>query len=221
MLTTRSRHRPVRKSRWRVATLALAGVLAAALAPAAAGAKTVVLADGHIDAGSARIVHGKLHSYIKDATGPTVIWRDPASVVIRVVNGAKVKLPSGMSFIGSAGQTVWMIPQVQKQGVIWAGWNTEEITSKQIRGGITWKLRKVTGPGRVVLFQTGSFGDEHVLFNSGHRLPQSYVIPPGTHAHGNWAFTKKGTYKMAFTMSITTASGKHQSDDATLTYKVG
>lgn len=194
--------------------------LLALLAPALADAK-VTLADGHIDIG-AKIVHGKLRTYVKDATqSGRVIWRDPDGVVVRVVDRAKVKLPAGTGFIGRADQTVWMIPQVQKPGVIWAGWNTEEITSRQIRGGIGWKLRRVSGPGRVVLFQTGSFGDEHVLFNSGRRLPQTSTILPGTHAHGNWAFTKKGTYRMHFTMTIRTRSGKRQRVDSTVTCRVG
>jgi len=187
----------------------------------AAGAAKVTLADGHIDAGAARIVRGRLRSYVKDATGRQVIWRDPASVIVRVVDRAKVTLPAGMGFIGRKGQTVWMIPQVQKPGVIWAGWNTEEISSAQIRGGVAWTLRRVSGPGHVVLFQTGPFGQQDVLFDSGRRLPQRSTIPPGTHAHGNWAFTARGTYRMTFTMSATTRAGRHQTDTATLTYRVG
>jgi putative ABC transporter-associated repeat protein len=194
---------------------------AAALAPAATADAKVTLADGHVDVGSARIVDGKLRSYVKDATGGRVVWRDPSTVVIRVVDRARVRLPSGMDFIGRRGQMVWMIPQVQKRGIIWAGWNTEEISGRQIRGGVGWKLRKVSGPGRVVLFQTGSFGDEDVLFNSGRGMPQTYTIPVGTHAHGNWAFTARGTYKMRFTMSIRTRGGMRQRDNATLTFKVG
>ena len=203
----------------RLACVALLATLA--LGPAASANAKVVLDDGHVDVGSARIVGGKLRSYVKDSTSSRVIWRDPSTVITRVVDNAKVRLPAGMSFIGSSGQTVWMIPQVQKSGVIWAGWNTEEISSRQIQGGIAWTLRRVNGPGRVVVFQTGSFGDERVIFNSGERLPKTYTIPPGTHAHGNWAFTRKGTYTMAFTMSVRTKSGRTLSDDATLTFRIG
>jgi putative ABC transporter-associated repeat protein len=197
-----------------VATLALT------VSPGAATAK-VTLADGHVDAASAKIVGGKLRTYVKDATKGRVVWRDPSDVVIRVVDRAKVTLPAGMDFIGRRGATVWMIPQVQRQGIIWSGWNTEEITSKQIRGGITWQLTKVVGPGRVVVFQTGSFGDEKVVFNSGRGLPQTYTIPTGTHAHANWAFTKRGKYRLTYTMRVTTRSGKRQSATATLTHQIG
>jgi putative ABC transporter-associated repeat protein len=195
-------------------------LVAAVIGPAATAHAAVTIADGHVDVGSARIVDGRLRSYVKDASEGRVVWRDPSTVVIRVVDRARVRLPSGMEFIGRRGQTVWMIPQVQKRGIVWAGWNTEEISRRQIRGGVGWKLRSVSGPGRVVLFQTGSFGDERVLFNSSS-LPQTYTIPPGTHAHGNWAFTARGTYRMRFTMSIRTRSGKRQRANATLTFRVG
>jgi putative ABC transporter-associated repeat protein len=194
---------------------------AAMLGLAGPAAAKVTLSDGHVDVGAARIVDGKLRSYVKDDTGDRVVWRDPASVVVRVVNKARVRLPAGMGFVGRRGQRVWMIPQAQKRGIIWAGWNTEEISRRQIRGGVAWKLRKVRGPGRVVVFQTGSFGDEDVLFSSRRRLPQTYTIAPGTHAHGNWAFTKRGTYKLRFTMSIRTRGGRRQRDNATLTFRVG
>jgi putative ABC transporter-associated repeat protein len=199
------------------ALLALALLLLAA-APAQA---TVTLADGHVDVGSARMIDGHLRFLVKDGTRGTVVWRDPASVVTRVVDRARVTLPAGMSAIGAKGQVVWMIPQVQQPGVIWAGWNTEEITTRQIRGGVTWQLDQVSGPGRVVVFQTGSFGDEHILFNSAQKLPQRVVIPPGTHAHGNWAFTKPGTYRLRCTMRVTTSRGQRQSAGGTLTFRVG
>lgn len=203
------------------AMLVAALALLAGVVPSAAADAKATLADGHVDVGSARIVGGKLRSYVKDDTGRRVVWRAPSTVVVRVVDKARQRLPAGMNGIGREGETVWMIPQVQQPGVIWAGWNTEEISSRQIRGGVGWTLRKVSGPGRVAVFQTGSFGDRDVLFTSARRLPQTYTIPPGTHAHGNWIFTRKGTYRMQFTMRVTTRAGKGLSDTATLTFRVG
>jgi putative ABC transporter-associated repeat protein len=187
------------------------------LAAILAGAAPVTLDDGHVDAGSVKLVGGKLRAYVKDGTA----WREPGSVVLRVVDRAKVELPRGMDFVGRAGQTVWMIPQVQRRGVIWVGWNTEAIGSRQIRGRVSWTLTSVSGPGRVVLFQTGSFGEHKVLFNSGRALPQRMSIPAGTHAHGNWAFTARGTYRLRYTMSVRGRAGRTLIDRATLTYRVG
>ncbi|MBF6620440.1 MAG: TIGR03773 family transporter-associated surface protein [Patulibacter sp.] len=199
------------------------GVGPVAFGPSVASAKTVTLSNGHVDAVAARISGGRLRFVVKDDTGSRVRWRDPKSVVIRVGSNARYRLPSGraLSFIGRPGQTVWLIPQTQKRGVVWAGWNTEQVSSRQLRGPVGWRLDRVRGPGRVAIYQTGSFGRPSVLFNSAQRTPQSRTIPLGVHAHGNWAFTARGTYRMTFTLSATSRSGKRLSDTRTLTLRVG
>ena len=203
--------------------LAAAACAAAALVAAPAAEARTTVSEGHVDAVSARIVGGKLQSVFKDGTrGPgRVVWRDPASVTVRVVPKAAVTLPSGLGFVGPRGSRAWMIPQVQRDGIVWAGWNTEEIGAGDVRGGVRWTLRRVQGPGKVAIFQTGSFGESTVLFDSGKRLPQSMTIPVGTHAHGNWAFTKRGTYRLTYRLSARLANGRTSSDDATLTVRVG
>jgi putative ABC transporter-associated repeat protein len=188
---------------------------------ASAAAKRTVIAKGHVDAVSARIIGNRLRFQLKDGTGAQPVWRKPGSVLIKVRPRASLKLPEGMGFVGPEGKRVWMIPQVERRGIVWAGWNTEEVSSSQIRGGVNYALTKVRGPGKVVIFQTGSFGDHDVLFNSGRRLPQRMSVPTGTHAHANWAFTAKGTYKMSFRLSARSAMGKAMSDKGVLTIKVG
>src|SRR5688572_23964785 len=88
--------------------------MAATVIGAPAAEARITLSDGHVDVGAARIVGGQLHSYVKDASGGSVVWREPESVTLRVVDRAWVRLPSGMDSVGPKGQTVWMIPQVQK-----------------------------------------------------------------------------------------------------------
>lgn len=197
-----------------------AGALAAGAAATPAAARTV-LSSGHVDAVAARIDGGRLISTLKDSTGGRTVWRDPSSVTIRVVAKARTTVPAGLGVVGRTGSPVWLIPQVQRSGVIWAGWNTEAVSSAQVRGAIRWTVSKISGPGRLVLFQSGSFGEADVLFTSGARLPQAISIPLGTHAHGNWAFTKPGTYKVAYALSARSASGKTLGDSSTLTFSVG
>lgn len=72
-----------------------------------------------------------------------------------------------------------------------------------------------------MIFQTASFGSSDVLFTSGRRLPQSRTLAVGTHAHGNWAFTRPGTYRLSYELSARSASGKRLRDAATLTFAVG
>jgi len=105
--------------------------------------------------------------------------------------------------------------------VVWLGWNTEELSTAQVSGQVDWRLDEVTGPGALALFEFDSFGQPNVIFNSGDGLPDTHKIPLGTHAHGNWAFTKAGTYKVRFTHTATLASGTTSTDTATITFVVG
>jgi len=196
--------------------LATLAVLVAGAAPAHAA---VTLSSGHADYG-ARILGGRLQAQVKDSTraGKTT-WRDPSDVVIALGSKARYTLPKS-NFLGSKGARMWMIPQTQKAGVIWVGWNTEEISSRQLKTGVAWTLERVSGPGRVAVFQTGSFGAADVLFDSKRSRPGSRTIPLGVHAHGNWAFARAGTYTLRFTIAATSRSGKNLSDTATLTVRV-
>jgi surface-anchored protein len=175
----------------------LAALAGAVCASTPAGAHELV--DGHVDY-AARLVDGRLRSLIKDGE---LGWREPGSVVFVLGPAARVTIPPGprSAFLGPAGDPVWTIPQVQRPGVLWAGWNTEELASTQVDGPVTWTLVAVDGPGDVAVFQTGAFGDIDVLFRSNDGLPDSRAIPLGTHAHGNWAFSREGEYQLTFTMS--------------------
>jgi putative ABC transporter-associated repeat protein len=186
--------------------------VAASLATAAPAHAAVTLRSGHADYG-ARMVGGKLQSQIKDSTGGKTVWRDPSDVVIAVGSKARSTLPKD-NFLGGSGTRLWMIPQTQRSDVIWLGWNTEELRS--LRGSLAWTLERVDGPGRVAVFQTGSFGSADVLFDSRRGRPGTRSLALGVHAHGNWAFSRTGTYKLRFRMSV-----GRRSDTATLTVRVG
>lgn len=196
----------------------------AATRPLAAPAVTVArvtLSSGHVDAVAARVDGGKLRLLVKDATGRSVRWRDPNDVTLRVVDRARTRLPrnGSLGFLGRPGSTVWMIPQTQRSGVIWAGWNTEAVGRRQLRS-LAWRLNRVSGPGRVAIFQTGSFGTPSVLFDSS-RLPATRGLPLGIHAHGTWAFTRRGTYRLSFTLRGVSTGGRRLSATRALTFRVG
>jgi surface-anchored protein len=200
-----------------VVALAAGALTAAVTTPAAA---RTVISNGHVDVVAARLSGGRLVSALKDSTSGRAVWRDPASVTIRVVPGARTTIPGG-SVLGRRGGRVWLIPQVQRSGVVWAGWSTEAVGARHLRGPIRWTVRGVSGPGRLVVFQTGTFGSADVLFDSGRRMPQARSIALGTHAHGNWAFTARGTYRVAYALSGRAPSGRTLGDSATLTFSVG
>lgn len=182
----------------------------------------VVLDQGHVDY-AARLQNGGLVSQVKDGTvaGKTT-WRDPSGLVFHLKPAAKTTVPStGFGFLGTAGSPIWQIPQSQQSGILWVGWNTEEIQASQLTGSLAWSLDKVEGPGRLVVYLFETFGQPKVVFNSGDGLPDGYTLPTGTHAHGNWAFTKEGSYRLTFTHKATLAGGRAVSDTAVVTFAVG
>lgn len=198
-------------------TLLLTSLLA--LAGAAPAHAAVTLSSGHADYG-ARIVGGKLQTQVRYGAGDgKSVWREPSDVVVSINAKAQHALPKS-NFLGNKGTRLWLIPQTQKRDVIWLGWSTEQVKSNQLRGGVSWTLEGVSGPGRVAVFTTGSFGNADVLFDSKRARPGTRTIPVGVHAHGNWAFTRAGTYKLRFKMSATSRAGRSLSDRTALTVRV-
>ncbi|MGN9907490.1 TIGR03773 family transporter-associated surface protein [Phytohabitans sp. LJ34] len=196
-------------------------VAAQAAAAPASGRK--VFADGHIDMGP-QLSGNTWRIRIRDDTGSPPVWRELSDVVIHAVDKAKIKVPSGAdySFLGPAGSDVWLLPQAQQSGIVWPGWNTQDPSVVGgTRGNVTWRLTTVDGPGQFKLFLTGSFGKPNVLFDSAKSLPQQLSIPPNTHAHGNWAFTKPGVYRLGVQMTGTTKAGQSVTDSRTLNVAVG
>ncbi|XVV15928.1 TIGR03773 family transporter-associated surface protein [Actinoplanes sp. CA-131856] len=201
---------------------------AAAAAPGTAGKSTAsasrkVISDGHVDMGP-QLSGGALTIRLKDDSTTPPVWRNLADVVLRATDKARIAVPAGAgyAFLGKAGEQVYLLPQSQQSGIVWPGWNTQhESVVDGTRGNVTWKLRAVDGPGDFKLFLTGSFGTPDVIFDSAERLPQQLGIAPNTHAHGNWAFTKAGLYRLTVDMTATTTGGKTVSDTRTLTIAVG
>ncbi len=180
-----------------------------------------VIADGHVDMGP-QLSGDTWTIRIKDDRSSPAVWRETADVVLSIKDNAKITVPAGADFLGRRGDTVWLLPQSQQAGIVWPGWNTQhQSVVSGVKGNVTWTLRGVNGPGRFALFLTGSFGKADVLFDSAKSFPQQLAVPLNTHAHGNWAFTKPGLYRLAVQMSGTTTTGKAVTDTKTLTIAVG
>ncbi|WFE30276.1 TIGR03773 family transporter-associated surface protein [Solwaraspora sp. WMMD791] len=207
--------------------------LAAGAAPAATSAtpslaaaaqrdgSRVVIDDGHVDMGP-ELAGADWTIRLKDDSVSPPVWRELADVVLHVKDNAKITVPDNADFLGAPGDEVWLLPQGQRSGIVWPGWNTQHPSVVAgVRGAVTWTLAGVDGPGRFALFLTGSFGESEVLFNSADRLPQRLDVPINTHAHGNWAFSEPGIYRLAFEMSATTTSGSTVTDSRTLTLAIG
>jgi putative ABC transporter-associated repeat protein len=183
----------------------------------------VAIDDGHVDIGP-RLLDGRWRIQIRDDSVRPSLWREPSDVVLQALSAARVTVPDerAFRFLGQPGASVWLLPQVQRQGILWPGWNTQDPdVAATIRREASWTLRSVDGPGRFVLFENGAFGAPRVLFDSGRALPQEVGIDADTHVHGNWAFSRPGGYRLAIEMSATTRAGEHLSDRAVLRFFVG
>ncbi|WP_159044191.1 TIGR03773 family transporter-associated surface protein [Streptomyces sp. NRRL B-24085] len=203
--------------------LGAASASARAAADADVVSSPVVIGEGHIDI-AARVVDEKMQIHIKDGTvsGKTT-WREPSSVVLHVRPAARNTLPDGddFAFLGKPGDAVWLLDQVQQDGLLWPGWSTDNIQAGATRGGVKFSLTAVKGPGTVALYTYDAMSGANVLFNSGDGVPDSFGVPANTHAHGGWAFTEEGTYRLTLRMSGTLTDGTAVDDTETVAFVVG
>lgn len=192
--------------------------------PAAQGGNGgVVVADGHVDLGP-RLVDGDWRIQIRDDTVEPAAWRDLSSVVLSAGQASEVRLPDDptFAFLGKPGDSRWLLPQVEKAGVLWPGWNTQDPqVVRTVSREVTWKLNAVDGPGDFVLFLNGEFGKPSTVFDSRRPMPQETGIDVDTHVHGNWVFSRRGTYVLDISMSATTSAGQRLEDRGLLRFHAG
>ncbi|HEU5149325.1 MAG TPA: choice-of-anchor M domain-containing protein [Iamia sp.] len=206
-------HHPTRRLAGLLAALVVAVTATLALASpgVASAAERVVLDDGHVDALSPRLDDGSLVLEVKDDTGGSPVRRAPSEVLFHVVPGAEAAVPDDpryTSLLGPAGTPIWLIPEVQQAGIVWAGWSTEELAAGALAGDqVSFVLREVDGPGDVVVFASSAFGDPLVRFNTRDGLPDTRVEAVGSHVHANWAFLAEGTYTLTFEVTGQMAGG--------------
>ena len=185
----------------------------------------VVLDAGHIDIGPT-LSTGEWSVQIHDDTSIPRFWRMPKDVAIKVNDQAKLAVPddSNYSFLGAEpGTEMYVVPQTQKQDVIWTGWNTQEpMVLDQVDLGVTMSITAFDGPGDLsVYLQSGNFGAPEVLYTTREALPQSTWIELNTHTHANWVFSKPGTYRVQLQFEADLRDGTHVSASDTLRFSVG
>ena len=203
----------------RVIRAIIVAVLCFTATPVAHATERTVISEGHVDLGP-RIVDGRWTVQLRDDTGGQPVWRDLSDVVLHVADGAATTVPDdpAYAFLGTAGTPIWVLPQVQGDGVVWPGWNTQDPSIAEVSGReVDWRLHGVSGPGRFELFLSGNFGTPEPIFAADRPFPQETGIEKGTHVHGNWVFTAPGSYQLDMEMS--TQDGK--SDRRALRIHVG
>lgn len=187
-----------------------------------AGAKQQVATQGHFDLG-AQMVDGALVPLLKDDRSTPAVWASPNATVFQLGDKAKHTAPAALSFVTQPGKPIWMIGATQADGVPWLGQNTMHPTIiNETTGPVTWRLVRVSGPGKFALFQSGALGGgvgQRLADNVGG--PTVHTIPANTHAHPNWVFTEPGQYTLTFAMSARSKAGKDIGGTTQLSFAVG
>lgn len=142
---------------------------------------------------------------------------------LHVRPAAKKQIPAGnaFSFLGKSGQPVWLLDQVQQEGLLWPGWSTDNVEAGALKGGVKFALTKAEGPGGFALYTYDGLSGANVLFNSKDGVPDTIDVPANTHAHGGWAFGGEGVHRLTVSMTGTLANGSASTDTETLTFVVG
>jgi surface-anchored protein len=197
--------------------LAAVGIAAAIMVGTAGTASAEPISTGHVDVVDVDYASGVLtvQALVNGAE------RDPATVELVVLNGAKTTVPnnSAYSFLGAPGDPVWILPQTQNTNLLWPGWNATDVPSGVFQSNtLQMSLTSVTG-GELAIYTT-SLGNPTVLFDNGNGLPDTRPLATGAHTHANWAFSSAGTYTVTFQVTGTLTNGTTVSDDATYTFTV-
>lgn len=198
-----------------IAAATIAGVLAA-VAPAQASS-AVVLSVGHVDVVGVAYEDGALNLHVHDEG--TDAEYAPHQVRLDVLPAAQTEVPDEPSyaFLGSAGAPVWILPEVEDENLIWAGFGTEELESgvfvnDEVKVNIVGKY----GPADVSIFTTDPFGAARKLADTGDGLPDTITLAAGQHVHANWAFEATGDYYV-----LVVATGKLASNNKTVVSNPG
>ena len=139
----------------------------------------------------------------------------PVDNVIQVLPAAQATLGANLACIGAATEQVYRLPQSLNAGLIHAGWNTEGSTT-----AATLELVSASTPegGKFAIYQAGLGSVSIKLANDSTTCGvSSFSMRANQHAHGNWIFTKAGTYELTF--KVTT--GAVDSGNVTYTFSVG
>lgn len=172
---------------------AAAAVVAVAAAPVnAQGSSYTVLSEGHVDVFGLAYEDGALDLHVHDEETDTEYA--PSDVVLKVNPAAETTVPAGHDFLGTTGDDVWILPDTEVAGLLFAGIGTEEIAPGDFAGdSLTLTVHDAWGD--VDLYTVDDFGNPDVLFDS-DQGPGSWEVAAASHGHLNWAFGEAGLYKL-------------------------
>lgn len=214
------------RTRKRAGAFAIAfAVVGAMLAPTQANAADPVVLDdpiafeiGHIDAFNPVLNDdGSIRLALKeDVTGSHVL-RTPESVELVVKSAAQMTVPE--NYLPGMPSSIYYLPLTQDANLIWPGWDTQSLNPSFPGSNTDIVVSAVDGPGQVLVWSSGSFGESiSLMTDGGYTLPNTISQPYPAHTHANWAFTAPGIYKLTVQANVIAASNGETGSSQTATY---
>jgi surface-anchored protein len=184
-------------------------------------AQDVVLPQGHYDLAFNYTLQEGWSSFVWDFSTSAAL--DPYRTVMHAHEVAEAQVPahSDFAFLGPAGSTVWILPQIEKSGLPWLGLGAPLLEPGIFTGGlsnrgrVTLRLLDVQGSGvsnggEFFMYQSGFPPVVYFSYEDGEVVREELSnISANFHAHYNWAFTQPGMYRVTFSLSgtLTEAAG--------------
>lgn len=200
-------------------------VAVSVIAASGAAIAQTVISDGHIDLIPGYDAGTQTWSLTSQYSGgvlaPSGHLDQDVADVIYYVGDAGIMTSPGAPF-GTAGQDIWIIPQIQNFEVPWLGTGGYDASGLNF----TMNLVDFRGPADafVGLWTSGSFGGFNWLGSSDTgAVPAANVlnVVSGSHTHYNWAFTEAGLYEIDVSIGATIGGVPQTSELFTLTIAVG
>ena len=178
----------------------------------------VTINNGHVDL-RAMEVDGKLSVALGDDSrqhAKEPVLRTINSTTLEVTKLAKVKregnvlVDESYDVLGPKGSELYVLPQGQQPGRVWPGFSSEALDRVKYPEGATMTLTPVSAPeGGQWFAYTENLGAINRMYASSEKA-SDVPLPPGTHMHTAWAFTKPGTYTIDVTARAKQSSGGEQ-----------
>ena len=183
--------------------------------------RATIYAEGHADF-AFDYANGAWHQRMRNDNLGTNL--EPATVLIRGNVASQLVVPTDLppayEFLGNAGDTVWILPEVQDPrlpflGLAAEGTGVETFMNREIRV----QLLNVEGPGQFITSDAG-FTEPRVFFNTrdGVGPADFYPLSAGSHAHLNWIFTSPGYYRVTLQARGTLVDGGIPTSGSPVTY---
>lgn len=154
------------------------------------------------------------------STPEGIVKLDPEDTKIVAAPETEMVLSGAFIGLGSAGDTLWVLPQNNSTGQIFYGWrnvieagifqqSVNGFFTPSNQGNIVIELVDVSGPavdagGQFAMWESKSLGGVEVHFNTADQIDADDRLEPapiGSHTHYNYGLSQPGNYEVTFRAS--------------------